>query len=234
MIITTYQEATDWLARGRKKWERPMYFRGLRLRKSVAPGGNVEVFYPWANQSIVVFHPDNTLTIQCQQTKTSWGGYWNPLYSWSVRESIRYISGINNLYQKNNKFYLVFSDAQLTPIKIQKCRVCSGSGLVDGFCSLNYCYGSADCDPTTIVDKSGIHRNYHYHQCIHGFNNGHALVKSNSCYNCSGTGRKDYGSKFVSMLWDGSPLRLQNGTLVNNKPSELEKAIAAYVPEHIN
>jgi hypothetical protein len=233
MIITTYQEATDWLAKGRKKWERPMYFRGLRLRKSIAPGGNIEVFYPWANQSLVVFHPDDTLTIQCQQTRTTWGGYWNPLYSWSVRESIRYISGVRGLYKKNNKFHIVFSDAQLTPVKIQKCRACSGSGLVDGWCSPNYCYDSEDCDTTTIIDSNN-RRGYHYHQCTHGNNTGHPLVKSNSCYNCNGTGKKDYGSKLVSMLWDGSPLRLQNGTLVNNKPSELEKAIAAYVPEHIS
>jgi hypothetical protein len=31
------------------------------------------------------------------------------------------------------------------------------------------------------------------------------------------------------MAWDGSPLRLLNGKLVKQPPTELEKRIAAYV-----
>ncbi len=234
MIINTYQEAVDWLAGGRKKWERPLYTRGLRLRKTQANPKDIEVFYPWTNQAVVVFHPDDTITIQARLGRTRWGGYYNPLYSWSVREVIRMYSGITSLYQRNNKFHIVLADATRKPPKIQKCRRCHGAGLVDGYCTIPYCHslGSEECDKTTLMPAtiSKLNGGWHRHKCVHGLSTNHYTTKTEKCFGCNGYGKKDYGSQLVTMLWDGTPLRLQHGTLVNNKPSELEKAIAAYVP----
>lgn len=228
MIVQDYQEAAQWLSRGKRKWERPLYTRGLRLRRKPAinnPSPDIEVFCRWAQQGLVVYHSDGTTTIQADIANTAWGGRFFPLHSWSLRTTIRDFSGVRELYQRNNKIHIVFQDAAYKPGKLQKCRRCHGFGLVDGYCHLPYCYLD-DCKDG-IVDGYG---KFHRHRCEHGLTTNHYTPKTDNCYSCQGNGKRLYGQGYVSMLWDGSPLRLQNGSLVNNKPSELEKAIAAYVP----
>jgi hypothetical protein len=58
---------------------------------------------------------------------------------------------------------------------------------------------------------------------------GHQVKHGQQCYSCNGNGYRDYGSKLVSLIWDGSPLRIRDGSLVKQPPTELEKRIAAYV-----
>jgi hypothetical protein len=55
------------------------------------------------------------------------------------------------------------------------------------------------------------------------------VERNRECHYCNGTGKQDYGSKLISMVWDGSPLKLKDGSLVKREPTELEKRIAAYV-----
>jgi hypothetical protein len=42
-------------------------------------------------------------------------------------------------------------------------------------------------------------------------------------------GRREYGNNLISIAWDGSPIRLKDGNLVKQPPTELERRIASYV-----
>lgn len=226
--ISNYDEAKSYLAGGRKKWDRPMYLRGLRLQHR---GKDIAILDKWAQFDPILFHPDGTLTIQCpSQSRTSWGGSWFPLRSQTVRRNIRDFSGLKNVFQRDGQIYITTADAVISPSKIQKCRGCRGSGLVDSWCSPSYCNNSFPCeDHPEWKPASGTSQYWHYGKCEHGFNSSHNVPKSRECYGCNGSGKRDYGNKPISLLWDGSPLRLSNGSLVKQPPTELEKRIAAYV-----
>lgn len=201
MIVQTYDEARNWLQGGRNKNNRPLYTIGLRLVRLT--GGDIGVVVPWLYHAqtnpIVTFHPNGQVTITAEN---------GLLRSQSVRRVIKWYGSLTDLYQKNFNHYIVQQDYQTKPQKIQRCRQCKGSGKVDAWC--------------------GIFR-WHTSPCQHGETQSHYVSQGQQCYTCGGVGKRDYGSQPIAMLWDGSPLRLIGGNLVNNKPTDLEKAIAAYV-----
>lgn len=234
MIVDNYQSAANWLSKGKRKWERPLYTRGLALRRkpgtgSITTSSDIEVFSRWNHQTLVTYHPDGTTTIQGKVSPTRWGGSYNPLYSWSVRTVYKDFAGLRDVYQRNHKIYVVFQDAKSKPGKLCKCRRCSGSGLVDGWCQVWWCYTGTSCTIEPKIESSASNYHHHKHPCEHGQTTGHHTPKTETCFRCNGSGKAVYGAGYEAMLWDGSPLRLQEGSLVNHKPSELEKAIAAYV-----
>ncbi len=51
--VRDYNSANLYLADGRKTWERPMYIRGLRLKKH---GGNIAIVDRWYNVEPILFH----------------------------------------------------------------------------------------------------------------------------------------------------------------------------------
>ena len=55
------------------------------------------------------------------------------------------------------------------------------------------------------------------------------MYRAHECYYCGGTGKRDYGSKLISLQWDGFPVRLREGKVIKQEPTELEKRIANYV-----
>lgn len=219
MIVDNYQSADTWLSRGRRKWERPLYTRGLALRRVPGTGNlttssDIEVFCRWNRQTLVTYHADGTTTIQAKNYQTHWGGSYNPLYSWSTRTVWRDFANLRDVYQRKHKIHVVFQDAKTKPGKLRKCRRCNGLGLLDGYCHLWWNSGRQ------VESRQ---------PCEHGETTSHWTHKTETCSRCNGTGKALYGAGYETMLWDGSPLRLQQGILINHKPSELEKAIAAYV-----
>ena len=221
--ISNYDEAKSYLAGGRKKWDRPMYMRGLRLQNH---GTSIAIVDKWYGFNPVLFHPDGTLTIQAPQSvPTNWGGTWNPLRSQGVRYNLRHFGQLQQVFQKDGTIYITTQDALRTPSKVQKCRSCSGHGLIDSWCTPPYCQNNTPCEE----HPQATARYWHYGICSHGNTDSHKLIRSQNCYRCSGTGKRDYGNKLISMAWDGSPLRLKDGKLVKQPPTELERRIAAYV-----
>lgn len=203
MIVQTYDEAVDWLKGGRNKNDRPLYTVGLRLKKLNA-NGDIGVVAPWLvyyqpTLPLVTFHPNGQVTITAEN---------GLLRSQSVRRIIKWFASLTDVYQKNYNHYILTQDFDRKPQKIQTCRKCKGGGKIDAWCA--------------------IYR-WHTGPCEHGETSSHWVPKSQSCYWCNGVGKRDYGSQPIAMLWDGSPLKLISGNLVNNKPTDLEKAIAAYV-----
>jgi hypothetical protein len=220
--ISNYDEAKVYLAGGRKKWDRPMYMRGLRLQNH---GKDIAIVDKWYGFNPVLFHPDGTLTIQAPPSPTNWGGTWNPLRSQGVRYNIKHFGKLQGVFQKGGNIYITTQDALRTPSKVQKCRSCSGHGLVDSWCSPPYCKNHIPC----ADHPQATQRYWHYSACEHGQSDSHKIIKGQQCYRCSGTGKFDYGNKLISITWDGSPLRLKDGNIVKQPPTELERRIAAYV-----
>ena len=221
--VKDYATASVYLSEGRKKWERPLYMRGLRLVKS---GSDIKVVDRWAQFTPVTYHADGTVTIEAPQSTNT---RWNPLRSQTVRYNILQFSGIQRIYQKNFNCNLVFQDAVLTPPKIQGCRTCKQTGFIDAWCGTYSCYKELPCDEHPEAVKVNEYSRWHQYACEHAVIGGHMVKRGQECYSCGGTRKRDYGSKLISMVWDGSPIKLKEGKLLKKEPTELEKRIAAYV-----
>lgn len=229
----------DWeiyLAGGRKKYERTLYDRGLRIQyaNKFKRGGDIQVVIPWLNNyPIITIHPDDTMTLTGEQTTTQWGGAYNPLKAQSTRYTLWKYAGIE-VVQRNYKFRLFELDAGLTPPKIQGCRMCKKTGRLDGWCSGNTCW---DVDtPTGVclkhpeISLSDTEKQYGRHAllCEHNQLRSHKVPRGYECYGCGGTGKRDYGSKRVSLLWDGSPIKVKDRNIYKQPLTDLERIVASY------
>lgn len=221
-FVNDYASAQIWLNGGRKKYDRPLYTRGLRLQYR---GTDIAVRDKWGGFDPVIYHPDGTMTIQAPMSTSHWGGSWNPLRSQGVRYVIKSFANLSDVYQRNGQFYITTRNPIKTPAKIQKCRRCHGTGMVDSWCSPPYCRDT----PCENHPWSAQTDYWHYGVCAHGEHDSHTIPQSKECYGCTGVGRKDYGNQPISLMWDGSPLRLKNGNAIKSEPTELEKRIANYV-----
>ena len=236
----TYNDWQTYIDNGRKKYERTLYDRGYRIQyaNKFNKFGDIQIVMPWVNNhSLITIHPDNTRTLHSPGTLTThWGGTWHPLRAQSVRYTIFKYTGIE-VVQRNFQFKLYEQDAKLTPSKIQGCRVCKQSGRTDGMCYPATCWdGNVDdnyiysCPRHEDAVKVHNYSRFHYLTCAHGKIDpkGHTLFKEYECYPCGGTGKRDYGNKRVSLAWDGSPIKVENGNIVKKPLTDLERIVAAY------
>lgn len=225
--VKDYDTASVYLSEGRKKWIRPLYMRGLHLRK--LSNGDIAINCKWSNMTPVVYHTDGTVTISAPVVQTHWGGMWNTLRSSTVRYNILQFSGLKQIQQKQFECYITFQDAVQSPPKIQGCRQCKQSGKMDSWCSATYCSNDWPCSehPNAILGSN--RSSWHKVPCEHGVSDGHQVKQGQQCYYCNGAGKRDYGSKLATFKWDGSPIKLKDGNLIKRPPTELEKRIAAYV-----
>lgn len=235
-MIRDWNWADDFLKGGRKKYDRPLYDRSLRLYKTNKwdADSDINVSYPWMLQTpFVTYHKNGTTTISAPTFPHG----WSALRGYSTRFTIQRYAGIK-VIQRNFKFYLEEEDAPLSPPKIQGCRNCSQTGLVDGWCSSTHCYdgvlgedGLMQCP--THPDATYIGKLYqyqwHYMLCPHGNSQGHPVVKELPCYSCGGAKKRDYGSKPERTQWTGTPLRLRDGKIIKSAATLLERMVADYV-----
>ena len=234
---TTYVEWQSYLANGRKKYERTLYDRGYRIQyaNKFNKSSDIQIVMPWINNyPLITIHPDNTKTLQSPgRVTTAWGGSWDPLRAYSVRFTIYKYTGIE-VVQRNFQFKLYEQDAKTTPPKIQGCRMCSQTGLIDGWCNAIHCWdldkGATICPTHPDITISDREQQFGRHVilCEHGNNVGHLVKRSQQCYYCSGTKKRDYGSKRVSVPWDGSPIKVQDGNIYKQPLTDLERIVAAY------
>lgn len=228
-----WQWADDFLKGGRKKYERPLYDRGLRIFKTNKwdSESDIAISWSWTKATpFVVYHKDGTTTISAPTFPHG----WSALRGYSNRFTIYRYAGIQVL-QRNYKFYLQEDNAPLSPPKIQGCRTCSQSGLVDGWCFSHTCYngkqgedGRMHCETHPEANYIGQLHQYRWHTvpCPHGQSDGHPVKKGIVCGTCGGAKKYDYGSKPERMLWDGTPLKLRDGVIIKSAASQLERMIA--------
>ena len=239
-MIRNWDEASNYLSRGRKKYVRPLYDRGLRIWKENRWDADSPISLGWMfsgnTNTFVTYYKDGTTSISGSNQTTHWGGHWYPLRSQSVRLTIQRYAGIM-VFQRNFKFFLQEEDATLSAPKIQGCRKCSQSGLVDGWCYATTCYdgeqgqdGRMYCNTHPDAVFIGQQYQYRWHRtpCQHGLEDHHEVKKSIVCGSCNGTKKRDYGSKPERTVWDGSPLRLRDGKLIKAAASLLERMVADY------
>jgi hypothetical protein len=236
----SWQGARDFLSGGRKKYERPLYDRSLRIWKENKWDADSPISIGWKYSGnvnkFVTYHKDGTTVIEGGVQNSNWGSTWNVLRSQSVRLTIHRYAGIS-VSQRNFKFYLQEDDAPLSPPKIQGCRQCKQTGLVDSWCSPTYCWGlqtiqnKAVCltHPDTEIDNISARYGRHMIPCPHNQDMGHTVPRGQTCYACNGTRKRDYGSKPERTQWDGTPIRLRDGKIIKSAASLLERMVADYV-----
>jgi hypothetical protein len=232
-MIPDWNWADTFLKAGRKKYERPLYDRGLRLFKTNKWDADSDINISWAWNTLtpfVTYHKDGTTTI----SGPTYPHGWPTLRSQSVKLTIKRYSGVQ-VTQRNFKFYLIEDNAPLTPPKIQGCRTCSRTGLVDGWCYEYNCYegtinseGKMYCETHPEASYIGQKYQYRWHtmECKHGQTQGHQVTKELRCGTCNGDAVYDYGSKPERMLWTGTPLRIRDGKVIKSAASQLERMIA--------
>jgi hypothetical protein len=229
--LQSYVNAQDWIKGGRGKGiDRTLYYRGMRLQ--ARKGGLYAVHIPWLHADIATIDTDDVLTIQAPIIQNGYWGPWHSLKSQGIRYSLMQIAGVQNVFQRQGKHYITEKDPQYTPSKMQRCRSCKGSGLIDKYCSPNMCYNKGSygvCEEHPNAAYQNQYSRWHYLPCEHGIDTGHTITRGQQCYYCVGSGQRDYGNKPISLMWDGSPLRIKDGKVIKKALSELEKAMAAYV-----
>jgi hypothetical protein len=229
--------ALDWdwadafLKGGRKKYERPLYDRGLRIYKTNKWDADSDINISWSwNMStpFVTYHKNGTTTIN----GPIYPHGWPTLRSQSVRLTIQRYAGIK-VFQRNYKFYLEEKGAPLGPAKIQGCRMCKQSGRLDSWCHPSTCWdgnsSTTNLCPTHPDATLRVGKSWHYVPCEHGNTDGHTVVKGQECYSCGGTKKRDYGSKPERTQWTGTPLRLRDGKIIKSAATLLERMVADYV-----
>jgi hypothetical protein len=235
--MRSYADWESYIAGGRKKYERTLYDRGLRIKHAnkFKRGGDIEIVIPWLNNfPIITIHPDDTMTLRGEQTTTHWGGSYSPLKAQSSRYTLWKYAGIE-VVQRNFKFRLFEEDAALTPPKIQGCRTCNKTGKVDGWCNGSTCWdvnqltGKCPNHPDATLSDIEKQRGRHTLLCEHNETKSHKVARGFRCYGCSGTGKRDYGSKRVSLLWDGSPIKVKDRKIYKQPLTDLERIVASYV-----
>ena len=234
----SYADWQSYLADGRKKYERPLYAaRSWRIEyvNKFNKQSDIQITNKWVNNHpIITIHPDNTRTLSVPQNLgNGWGGTWNPLTSTNVKLTIWKFTGVD-IKQRNYKHYIYEKNAKLTPSKIQGCRMCSQTGLVDGWCNAKSCWGintqisGCPIHPDITISEVEQQRGRHVIACEHGSMHSHNVKRSQQCYSCNGTKKRDYGNKRVSVPWDGSPIKVQDGNIVRKPLTDLERMVAAY------
>jgi hypothetical protein len=238
--VHTYADWQDYLAGGRKKWERTLY-DGQRNRIQYANKwdrtSDIQIVNSWTNKHpLITIHSDDTMTLQGGAVSTHWGGSFNALDAQSLRYTIWKYAGVQ-VNRRNFKFYITERDAATTPGKLMGCRQCSQTGLTDRWCNPSTCWdGKTDDENNYLCEK---HPNatqagypgsrWHTVECEHGILKGHTIKNGGTCYYCNGTKKRLYGEKKVSVLWDGSPIRVQNGNIYKQPLTELERMLANHV-----
>jgi hypothetical protein len=228
--LHTYDFWSTYLAGGRKKYMRPLYEYGMTIQKAnkwQSAGGDLQIQARWAgNIPFITVHNDDSFTLQGGVVNSYWGGNaYNILYSQGIRYRMWKYTGIN-VFQKDNKIRVIDEDVKFTPTKIQKCRGCSGTGLIDIWCSANTCWNGefynagglsvyACSDHPDASEPKNNYSRYHLIPCEHGKTDQHTVPRGQQCWNCGGSGKRDYGNKPISLLWDGSPLRVKDKNIVS-------------------
>jgi hypothetical protein len=83
--------------------------------------------------------------------------------------------------------------------------------------------------PELSLSGSEKQRGRHMLLCEHNETQSHKVPRGYECYSCQGTGKRDYGSKRVSLLWDGSPVKVKDRKIYKQPLTDLERIVAEYV-----
>ena len=244
--LHTYDYWDTYLKGGRKKYMRPLYEYGMVIEKAnkfQPTGGDLHIKAKWAGSlPFIIVHNDDSFTLLGGKTYTPWGGAYNILSSQGIRYRMWKYTGIN-VFQKDNKIRVIDEDVKYTPTKIQRCRGCRGTGLVDKWCSADTCWNGeyyvgdglsiyACPDHPDASEPKNNYSRYHMVPCEHNIVDNHIVPRGAQCWSCTGSGKREYGNKPISLLWDGSPLRVKDKKIVSvTGPglSNLERLVAQYV-----
>lgn len=208
--MVTYSEASAMVKRGRNGRKRLQNNTYLERR-----GEDFAVRLHYTD--VVTIHADGTFTLRT--------GGWETV---TTKDRINGY-GPARVYSQNSTLAIWSSADPRTPVKMQKCRVCHGSGSVH--IEASYSYG--EYRPKTVSYDyewgSGSYESSEYvkYETPRLISEAHDVV----CYRCDGTGQQDYGSKPMPVVFfdgirvDGSGHVLDADGLERlNEPAEVKQA----------
>ena len=242
--VLTYDQASSWLRQGRMKHERSLYYGNYRIWKENRWSHNSDLCIGWTGHSYVTLHYDGTTTIQGNSVSESGIiSYHDFRNSYSIRQLISRYAGVN-VYRKNHKLYLETNEADISPPKIQACRSCSSTGKVHVTCFLETCWGKeksmngfmwCDVHPDLDLMKPSLYNTRRHHDvpCEHGREEEHTLYRAATCSACNGERKRDYGSKLIPILWNGGPIKLRDGKIINTPVSQFKSNIEWMVKDDV-
>jgi len=249
-VVTNWETASDFL-KSTPDPNATSYLDGWScIISKLNPNDNdsdIIVGYTW-KPDLITYHKDGTTTLRSQQDSI---GYGSLRYS-AITEALKRYAEVQIIY-KDKQTFLVEKDPEVSPVKMQDCRSCSGFGAVDSFCYVGYCREGLfifdknkklidiSCKKHSYSFKDNLHvisnelRNIHVITCIHGHTLNHRVKRGMQCSSCSGAKVKDYGSKPVMYLWNGAPITVRDGKIVKKTrlPSIIEKEVVDIV-EHFS
>lgn len=242
-LVKSHKEWSDYIARGRSKYDRTLYDRGYRVRfaDKFNKASDIQIYSPWLpDLNMVTVHLDGTMTIDGSPTTTAWGYHHRkPMNFWSNKYTLWKYAGMT-VNTRNFELRITERDPALTPSRIQKCRACNGTGKFKLVCYSFTCYNSVpevqDNQVTMFSCKEHSYlgaRRWHDIKCEHGHMKPHTYFRVDDCWKCRGYKQFDYGNKPVTIPWDGSPIKVQDGKVLsvvtNTEYKSLERLIAEYV-----
>lgn len=213
VIVKSWQEASDYLQGGRNPNDRPLDSY-LRLRRVIPDDPDSPLQVGWKDDPNiwqVTFNKDGTLDIKNEQ-----GGNSNNL-------TINQYADATGVYVfwKKRKLQAWLPAMGYTQSKKQKCRNCE-QGKQKSTCS-----GARMCQevynfPAYLVETGapGVacshgENSVHFPDtCEHGEYLHHSIVGGSQCWNCSGSGSIMTRPRHLSVEWDGKPIRIKDGQLV--------------------
>lgn len=212
VIVRNWQEASDYLAGGRDKNERPLqsWLRLYRVNPTQTDspigirtkGGNSHV--------LLEFHKDGTMWVGPAFGRT-----------WMQKVINDYNDQGLHLHNKRGIQRYWLPGMGTTPWRKRKCRYCSGSGSVNQSCQGPPICHEIDKVPSYLVETgapgahcSHFHTSYHFYgKCQHDMEYSHTYTAQ--CWRCGGVGQIDVGGVIQSEPWAvDQPMRVKNGALV--------------------
>jgi hypothetical protein len=191
---STYKEAVEFLARGRKsKYRRPIAGSAFLTYQ---PDWSISLVL--FSTCVVTYHEDGTYTLDHN-------GWRTPMTQVYIRAHSPFYIG-STYSRKFPGWGLGYTDER-TPPRVQKCRMCNGRG------------GDVYCSKCSYWERGTYCHAYRYRACPHGKRSTHYVGKAcnvhqrtawtyDECYRCKGKGVFDYGSERIPILWGYDPVRL--------------------------
>ena len=240
----TWKEGIDLLRENNDPPEIKINWRTRLLRRDPSDlESDIAIHDRYGDADVVIHHKDGTTTISIPNYRT---------FDKQLHSIIQRYSQIT-VYTKKGICYITEKDPDLTPAKIQSCRYCKGFGKLDSICFTSNCYNlneeynsnrelvNVTCQAHNYDglaegrDMSKYRNRYDGHaiRCEHNFDVTHKIRRNIICTSCKGTKTKDYGSKPISHVWSGTPIKVRDGKIVKTprSASVIEQGVADIV-EH--
>lgn len=215
VIVTSWQEASDYLKGGRDPDDRPLDSY-LRLKR-VNPGdSDSAIKVCWKDHPQywqVAFNKDGSLDLNTDRNKSN-----------SMNLTINQYAAAQGVYVfiRGGVLQIHLPHMGHTASKSKKCSQCVNGNSYHTCAGPDFCYEVVNKYPAYLVDTGapglvcahGESETHFTQKCEHGEIRSHKATTNNKCWSCHGSGKINTRPRPLSVDWDGTPITIKNGQLV--------------------